>query len=281
MSLKIQSGDVCDQDELLSFINGPALAYEHLDWFPSKSRVAEHSTFCLFSSDQLEASLSVAPETQDFAWLRFFFSQRDGKHRSNFDQLVSHAAKWLKEQSVSHLFSLATIEWFENLLIERGFQVQNQLISLATNQISGVRSDAHPKILIRPMRLSDLAEINELDRLCFSSPWQLAHASLEKCYRSSAYASVASIEGQPVAYQMTTRFLDHLHLARVAVHPDCQGKGIAKAVLFDLADHFEGSGIDSISVNTQVDNLASLALYASLGFQQEGTLLPVYSLNLT
>jgi len=281
LSRKIQSGDVCDQAELLSFVNGPNLAYEHLDWFPSKSRLAAQSTFCLFSVDQLEACLSVAPETQEFAWLRFFFSQRDGKHRSHFDQLIKHATSWLKVQGVPRLFSLAMSEWFENLLTDNGFQVQNQLISLVTSQISGANAYANQQILIRPMRLSDLTEINELDRLCFSSPWQLNQASLEKCYLSAAYASLASIEGHPIAYQITTRFLDHLHLARIAVDADWRGQAIAKALLYDLSEHFEDSRIESISVNTQVDNLASLGLYSSLGFQQEGSLLPVYSLDLT
>lgn len=281
MSPQIQSGDVSNQAELLGFINGPNLAHEHLDWFPSKSRLAQQSTFCLFSVDQLEAILSVAPETQDFSWLRFYFSRRDGKHKSNFALLLNHAISWLKDRGVPRLFSLATTEWFENLLTENDFQIQNRLISLVTNKISGSDVDVLPNILIRPIRLSDLTEIDELDRLCFSSPWQLNQASIEKCYLSGAYASLASIEGRPVAYQITTRFLDHLHLARVAVHPVWRGQGIAKTLLYDLAKHFEDSGIESISVNTQIDNLASLGLYASLGFQQEGNLLPVYSLDLT
>lgn len=277
----IQSGDICDQAELLAFLNGSNLAYEHLDWFPSKSRLAEPSTFCLYSQDQLEAILSVAPDNEEFAWLRFFFTLRDGRHRSNFNILFKHASMWLKEQGVRRLFSMATSNWFEILLIENGFQVQNRLISLVTSQFTGMTKESSINAQIRPMRLSDLDEIGELDNLCFSAPWQFNHASLEKCYRLGAYASLATINEKPIAYQITTHFLDHLHLARVAVHPDWRGHGIAKVLLYDLEAHFEDNEIDSISVNTQVDNLASLALYASLGFQQEGNLLPVYSLDLT
>ena len=281
MNPTIQSGDVCDQAKLLSFLNSPYLAYEHLDWFPSKSRLAEQSTFCLYSQDQLEAILSVAPDTQDFAWLRFFFTRRDGKHLSNFKILFRHALIWLKEQEVPRLFSLATSNWYENLLIENGFQVQNQLISLVTSQLTGVTREPSLNAQIRPMRLSDLDEIAELDKLCFSAPWQFNQVSLEKCYHLGAYASLATIAEKPVAYQITTRFLDYLHLARVAVHPELRGRGIAKALLYDLEAHFEDNEIESISVNTQVDNLASLGLYASLGFQQEGNLLPVYFHDLT
>ena len=277
----ILSGDNCNQAELLNFVNGPNLAYEHLDWFASKSRLAEQSTFCLCSSQQLEATLSVAPETQDFAWLRFFFSRRDGKHNSNFSLLFEHALTWLKSEGIPTLFSLATSEWFESLLISYGFRVQNQVVSLVTNQISITQREPFPNILIRPIRLSDLPAIGHLDNLCFLPPWQLNQASLKKCYVSSEYASMATIAEKPIAYQMTTRFFDHLHLARIAVHPQYRGKSIAKALLNNLSAHFESGNIESISVNTQIDNHSSLGLYTSIGFSQEDSLLPVYCFDLT
>ncbi len=276
----IFSGDGCDQAELLAFVNSPVLSYEHLDWFPSKSRLSEESTFCLYSPEQLEATLSAAPETPDFAWLRFFFTRRDGNHNSNFNLLLDYALTWLKSQGVPRLFSLTTSEWFENLLIATGFEVQNRLISLVTDQLSGTAPQPLPGMIIRPIRMSDLTEICNLDQLCFSPPWQLNRSGLEKCYSLGEYVSLAAIDGKPIAYQVTTRFLDNLHLARLAVHPHFRGRGIAKALLFDLAEHFEDGSIESISVNTQIDNLSSLGLYTSLGFKQEGSLLPVYCLHL-
>jgi len=281
LSLNIRPGDVCDQTELLNFINSPVLAYEHLDWFPTKSRLSEQSTFCLYSSEKLEAILSVAPETQDFAWLRFFFTRRDGRHSTNFNLLLEYALIWLKNQGVPRLFSLATSGWFENLLITKGFNVQDRVISLITSQISGSLPNTSSDLMIRPMRLSDLPEIEELDRLCFSPPWQLNDISLEKCYISSEYSSLAVLAGKPIAFQITTRFLDNLHLARLAVAPKMRGRGIAKALLVDLSAHFEDGNIDLISVNTQVDNHPSLGLYKSLGFKQEGSLIPVYYFDLT
>lgn len=280
MNLNIRPGAVCDQTELLKFVNSPVLAYEHLDWFPSKSRLAEPSTFCLYSSEKLEAILSVSPETQDFAWLRFFFTRRDGRHTSNFNLLLEHALTWLKSQGVPHLFSLATSGWFENLLITKGFNVQNRVISLVTSQISGSLANTSSDLVIRPMRLSDLPQIEELDRLCFSPPWQLNDLSLEKCYISSEYSSLVALAGKPFAFQITTRFLDNLHLARLAVDPKMRGEGIAKALLIDLSAHFQDGNIDLISVNTQIDNHPSLGLYKSMGFKQEGTLIPVYCFDL-
>lgn len=277
----IYSGSQCDQDDLLNFVNGPQLAYEHLDWFPSHSRLSSESTFCLWSSDQLQAVLSVAPETQDFAWLRFFFTRRDGNHNPNFSVLFKHARYWLGSQGVSKLYSLSHRDWFERLLIDNGFKAETQLISLVTGQISGTPPKLESKVVIRPLHSNDLPEIGALDKVCFSPPWQLNEAGLEKCYISGEYSSLGSINGKPVAYQVTTRLFDRLHLARLAVHPQARGRGIARALLFDLSAHFEGSNVEAIGVNTQVDNQASLKLYSSLGFKQDGPLIPVYSFDLS
>ncbi len=280
MTPMIQPGDTCEPVNMLRLINAPNLAYEHLDWFTSKSRISENSTFCLHSPEELEAMISVAPETQDFAWIRFFFTQRDGNHRTNFHLLLEHARNWLRSQGVTQLFSLATSEWFENLLLAAGFYVQNHLVSLATRQISGSTPEPHPELEIRPMRWGDWPEVWELDQLCFAPPWQLNQDSLKKCYQTSEYASLATFEGKPIAYQVTTRFLDNLHLARLAVLPRFRGRGIAKSLLFDLSVHFEDNRYELISVNTQADNRSSLRVYEALGFKQEGSLVPVYCLDL-
>ncbi len=280
LSIRVQSGAECGQDELLSFINRPNLAYEHLDWFPSTARLSKDSTLCLCYAGQIEAAISVAPETQDFAWLRFFFAQRDGNHSTNFNQLIEHAKIWLSSQSIPQLFSLATSEWLENLLLANGFYMQNRLVSLFTHRISGSDPDPDSKIVIRPMRLNDLKAVWELDQRCFAPPWQLNQLSLEKCYQLGEYVSLATLDGTLIAYQVTTRFMDNLHLARLAVHPQLRGRNIAKTLLFDLSRHFEGSHFESFSVNTQEDNLASLRLYSLMGFKQEGNLVPVYCLDL-
>jgi hypothetical protein len=86
---KIKSGDICNQAELLALVNSPNLAFEHLDWFPTKSRLAEKSTFCLFSPNQLEAILCVTPEIQDLPGYVFYITHRDGKHKNKFDQCLN------------------------------------------------------------------------------------------------------------------------------------------------------------------------------------------------
>lgn len=277
---EIRSGNEDSQAELLRFINSPQLAFEYLDWFPSRSRLAEPSTFYLCSEQGIAALISVAPEKPSFAWIRFFYSWRDGRHGEYFSKLLNHACDWLIQRCTQQLYCLAPNDWVENLLVGNAFQQQNQIISLSTPAISGSAPMLKPGIRIRPTRLGDLPQIEELDNICFQPPWQMNPASVEKSYFACEYASLAEVDGSIVAYQMTTRTFDNLHLARIAVHPDFRGLGIARALLFDLKEHFEDTGVESVSVNTPVDNKPSLRLYHSLGFRQVGSLLPVFQKQL-
>ncbi len=276
LSQKILQGKDLPSNELRAFINGPQLGFEHLDWLPSQSRLSEESTFCLMDDDEIQAVLSVAPENRNFAWLRFFFTHWDGNHTTNFDYLFEHAKTWLANKQIPQLFSLTTSEWIERLLIKHGFQLDNKIVSLSSQELT-VKAQTLPENLhIRPMRLNDISELESLDELCFRPPWQLNQSSLEKSYSKGAHSSLVSQSGRLVGYQISDNVFDHLHLARIAVHPDFQGKGIARQLMADMIDNFKASAIQTYTVNTQADNLASLRLYHSFGFKEEGRPTPVY-----
>ena len=276
MSQKILQGKDFPSNQLKAFIYGPQLAFEHLDWLPSQSRLSEESTFCLLDADEIQAVLSVAPENRNFAWLRFFFAHRDGNHNANFEQLIDHAKIWLKDNQISKLYSLATSEWIERLLIKHGFQLNNQIVSLSSQELTVKARTLPENLQIRPMRLDDIPELESLDELCFRPPWQLNQSSLEKSYSKGANSSVVSQAGKLVGYQITDNVFDHLHLARIAVHPDMQGRGIARQLMAEMISFFKDYAIQTYSVNTQADNLASLRLYHSFGFKEEGRPTPVY-----
>lgn len=276
MSQKILQGKDFPSNQLKAFIYGPQLAFEHLDWLPSQSRLSEESTFCLLDADEIQAVLSVAPENRNFAWLRFFFAHRDGNHNANFEQLIDHAKIWLKDNQISKLYSLATSEWIERLLIKHGFQLNNQIVSLSSQELTVKAQTLPENLILRPMRLDDIPELESLDELCFRPPWQLNQSSLEKSYSKGANSSVVSQAGKLVGYQITDNVFDHLHLARIAVHPDMQGRGIARQLMAEMISFFKDYAIQTYSVNTQADNLASLRLYHSFGFKEEGRPTPVY-----
>lgn len=56
----------------------------------------------------------------------------------------------------------------------------------------------------------------------------------------------------------------------VYVDPDCHGQGIGKALLRALIDASEAEGIWSLEAGIFPENLASLAIHQSLGFEEIG-----------
>jgi len=264
--------------ELRRLANPPHVAYIHLDWLAPEERLMDDSTFALEKEKQLYAILGLTPETKNFAWLRFFFSLQDGKHQEHFSDLLSYGKKWLAGNKVNALYSLSHQEWFENLLIRNGFEKNNQIITLTTSKPILHPYDCDPN-LIQSVSQEDVPPISKLDAQCFSDPWQLNEASLRHCIAGANSATCIKLDGQAVAYQVSHVVFDHIHIARLAVHPDHRGKGYALSLLSDLIAESKNSGDYVFSVNTQQDNHSSLALYQSLGFRSHQESFPVYKLG--
>jgi ribosomal protein S18 acetylase RimI-like enzyme len=126
--------------------------------------------------------------------------------------------------------------------------------------------------------LEDLKAVRVIDAAAFVPIWQNSQAYLEIAFRQASIATVAEQSGALVGYQISTATPMGGHLARLAVLPFHQGRGLGYALLHDLLTQFSRRGARSISVNTQKDNLASLALYKKAGFRLTGEEYPIYQL---
>jgi ribosomal protein S18 acetylase RimI-like enzyme len=126
------------------------------------------------------------------------------------------------------------------------------------------------------MTLQDLGTVERVDVEAFGLVWQNSLSSLEVAFRQAAVATIAEVGGEIAGYQISTATPMGGHLARLAVKPVFQGLGFGYALLDDLLVQFEQRGAHSVTVNTQHDNLASLALYEKAGFKRIGEEYPVY-----
>ena len=92
---------------------------------------------------------------------------------------------------------------------------------------------------------------------------------------------MAETDGQVLGYQLSTRNPLGAHLARLAVRPELQGRGMGRLLVADLIQQAERHGMYHLTVNTQSDNSASLALYKRIGFRETGERYPVYQFQVT
>jgi ribosomal protein S18 acetylase RimI-like enzyme len=127
------------------------------------------------------------------------------------------------------------------------------------------------------MSAGDLPTVAELDAHAFLPLWQNPLDALERALPQATVATVIEDERGLVGYQISTANPFGAHLARLAVRPDAQRKGLGSLIVTDLIQRLEHKGIARLTVNTQSDNYASLALYRKMGFVLTGEKFPVYS----
>jgi ribosomal-protein-alanine N-acetyltransferase len=78
-----------------------------------------------------------------------------------------------------------------------------------------------------------------------------------------------------VGYTALTSGADSAHLARLAIHPDWQGRGWGKVLLYDALHYAQTAGIQTVMLNTQVHNRPAQQLYRAIGFRPTGRITPV------
>ena len=120
-----------------------------------------------------------------------------------------------------------------------------------------------------PMDRSHLAGVAELERLCFSAPWNEAMLE-EELYNDTASFIVAEGEdGQVLGYAGLHVILDEGYIDNVAVRPTCRRQGIADRLL-DVFCRFGQANLAFLTLEVRPSNTAAVALYEKHGFQQAG-----------
>ena len=122
----------------------------------------------------------------------------------------------------------------------------------------------------------DLPEVNEIDKIAFEPLWHNSLESLTLAFNQSSLSTVAENPTQLIGYQISTAIPLSGHLARLAVRPEIQRQHIGYSLVYDMMAHFKKQGAWRITVNTQDDNFASLALYDKIGFRRTGEQFPVF-----
>ena len=266
--------------DLSRFLNASNLSFNNLDWYSPNERFTEPGCFAVTDDNQIKAILASTPESPSAAWLRFFYAERDGHHAQYFNALLSRAITTLLDNEVKSLSSLAPYEWLVRLLEGKGFKPSESIVTLHRNISGESHFSTDPGLIIREMTHRDLAAVEAIDIAAFNPTWQLNRASLTKTYHLSAWHSVALLEGQIVGYQMSTSAFDSAHLARLAVDPRWQRRGVGRRLVEDMFETFSTIGVRSFSVNTQASNRQSLSLYQNLGFEPEDHEILVMTLDL-
>jgi len=276
LKYSIRQANISDQKQLANLVHFGTLIHRHLDWRPPLEWIGHYPFLVIEKDDQLIAALACPPDPPSVVWIRLFVVYDEENLVESWKQLWSQALEMISPDPDLHVAAIPLQNWFQRLLQASQFEKTTDVVMLIWDHGQIPPELPAPEISVRPMMLDDLSQVEVLDKTAFGSLWHNSRSSLEYAFKQAAIATIANLDGVIVGYQISTSMQMGGHLARLATHPNYQRQGIGYAILRDLLVQFKQRGAMRITVNTQEDNLASIALYENAGFSRTGETYPVY-----
>jgi ribosomal-protein-alanine N-acetyltransferase len=122
---------------------------------------------------------------------------------------------------------------------------------------------------LRPLMLSDLNAIEEIERSSYPTPWSRSMFAGELAKPSSM--CLGAFEGEQLAgYLIISKYVDAWHVMNIAVAPQFRRRGIATALLERLFELTQDGSRRGYTLEVRVSNDGAIKLYERLGFTGRG-----------
>jgi len=116
---------------------------------------------------------------------------------------------------------------------------------------------------------SHVAQVAELERLCFSAPWSENAIRSELTNPLSLW--VVALDGQTVAgYVGSQSVMGEADMMNLAVAPQYRRNGVGGQLVDVLIDHLRNNGVTSLTLEVRASNDAAQNLYKNKDFLQIG-----------
>lgn len=125
------------------------------------------------------------------------------------------------------------------------------------------------QINVMPMEECHVAQVAELEKLCFSDPWSLNSIRGELDNRLSFWL-VAVENGAVAGYIGSQSAGGETDIMNVAVSPVFRGRGIASVLIEALLFHMRQNGMEAVTLEVRESNAPAIKLYEKYGFSQVG-----------
>ena len=119
---------------------------------------------------------------------------------------------------------------------------------------------------ISTLNAADLPRAWQIETRAHAFPWS------EQTFASTQgdrYLNLQlSVDGEMAAFAITQIVLDEATLFNIAVDPAFQRRGLGRALLEQVIDEIEKRGVVTLWLEVRASNVAAIALYESLGFNE-------------
>ncbi len=242
-------------------------AHRHLDWYTIGQWLDQERgyVYLAWQGTELVGYIGLSRPIEGWSWIRLF-GIRDGRMPGLIvEELWERAEAHCRHSRIQQVAALMVTNWLSTTLRGCGFACTDEVITM---RHIGCRRRV-PRTAFAKIRRAephDVPRIAELDELAFPPLWRMTDAEIWQALRISAHATVAVRGGNAVAYQFGAWHESFGHLARLAVAPNHQRKGIGSQLLYQFLDECERWPVETITVNTQLSNAPSQQLYQRFGF---------------
>lgn len=122
---------------------------------------------------------------------------------------------------------------------------------------------------IREMTQGDIKQLAELEKQCFSTPWQ-EQSFYEELSNKAAHYTVAEIGARIVGYIGYWQVVDECDVTNIAVAPDVRRMGIASALIAEVVRKARENALALVTLEVRKSNIPARTLYERFGFKALG-----------
>jgi len=270
-----------DRSRLANLLHFETHVHRHLDWRRPLDWLGQDPYLVLETGGRLMAALVCPPDPPGVSWIRLFAATSRFDPNEAWEALWRQALSQLRALSVLHAAAIPLQDWFRRILAASLFTHTHNVIVLDWKPVAlplpvgaGVTSN------LRLMTEDDIAAVVEVDRESFAPLWQNSREAVSLALKQAGLATLIEDNGRIVAFQISTRASRGLHLARLATHPNYQGRGLASSLVRHVQQQVLDRNETLLTVNTQDNNAPSLALYTKMGFNRTTEQFPVFQFDL-
>lgn len=264
-----------DRNHLTHLLHFETYVHRHLDWRQPVDWLGDDPYLVIESGGRILSALACPPDPREVAWIRLFACSSRLAPSAAWEELWPVARDYLIAHKAEQAVVLPLHKWFKAVLEAHDFVHAHNVVVL--DWIPDPDFTSSDGVQIRRMTEEDLPGVHQVDNEAFPALWRNSLHAVELAFKQAAYSTVVELDGRIAAYQISTPSSQGLHLARLAVHPDFQGRRLAFALGEDVKQRAAKHQMNRLTVNTQTTNVASLGLYKKLGFEFTGDEFQVYS----
>jgi [ribosomal protein S18]-alanine N-acetyltransferase len=125
---------------------------------------------------------------------------------------------------------------------------------------------------IQTLTAENLAELLELDQICFDGMWTMEGYLRELESPNSCFLGLFPpiVNSGLLGMGCFWSILEEAHITLLAIHPEYQGQGLGQALLYGLLKMACEQGLERATLEVRASNIAAISLYEKFGFKTAG-----------